>query len=200
VYQSVSVRFFRPNEAYESLFYSIFTWGEGMPRHGAIGRDLIEAQPARGQGTPHPLNPEQEHLSDILVDYWTTFAKYGAPNAPAKTGEPEGRRGEGELPRNVFGGRLEGLIRGFPDPEMYHKQVSANREYLACFRIDEMHPRAPGRNSHSPPPAVVFTERSTAGADFFRDMVAAERRRGQFTSATVEVTSARATGGQEGQK
>jgi para-nitrobenzyl esterase len=42
-----------------------------------------------GQGTPHPLNPEQVHLSDILVDYWTTFAKYGAPNAPAKTGLPD---------------------------------------------------------------------------------------------------------------
>jgi para-nitrobenzyl esterase len=38
-----------------------------------------------GQGTPHPLNAQQEHLSDILVDYWTTFAKYGAPNAPGKT-------------------------------------------------------------------------------------------------------------------
>jgi para-nitrobenzyl esterase len=37
-----------------------------------------------GQGTPHQLSPEQERLSDILVDYWATFARYGAPNAPAK--------------------------------------------------------------------------------------------------------------------
>jgi hypothetical protein len=42
-----------------------------------------------GQGTPHALNAEQERLSDTLVDYWTTFAKYGAPNAPAKTELPD---------------------------------------------------------------------------------------------------------------
>jgi para-nitrobenzyl esterase len=42
-----------------------------------------------GQGTPHPLNAEQKHLSDILVDYWTTFAKYGAPNAPEKKEIPD---------------------------------------------------------------------------------------------------------------
>jgi para-nitrobenzyl esterase len=35
-----------------------------------------------GQGTSRPLNAQQEQLSDILVDYWTTFARGGAPNAP----------------------------------------------------------------------------------------------------------------------
>jgi para-nitrobenzyl esterase len=33
-----------------------------------------------GQGTPHPLNDAQQKLSDLLVDYWTTFARYGTPN------------------------------------------------------------------------------------------------------------------------
>jgi para-nitrobenzyl esterase len=33
-----------------------------------------------GQGTPHPLNQAQEKLSDLLVDYWTTFARYGTPD------------------------------------------------------------------------------------------------------------------------
>jgi para-nitrobenzyl esterase len=42
-----------------------------------------------GQGTPHPLNPQQEHLSDILVDYWATFARYGAPNSPSKNALPD---------------------------------------------------------------------------------------------------------------
>jgi para-nitrobenzyl esterase len=42
-----------------------------------------------GQGTPHPLNKQQEHLSDILVDYWTTFARDGAPNAPDKPHLPD---------------------------------------------------------------------------------------------------------------
>jgi para-nitrobenzyl esterase len=42
-----------------------------------------------GQGTPHPLNAEQERLSDILVDYWTTFARYGAPNGPGQDALPE---------------------------------------------------------------------------------------------------------------
>jgi para-nitrobenzyl esterase len=41
------------------------------------------------RGTPHPLNAEQERLSDILVDYWATFAKHGAPNAPDKAHLPE---------------------------------------------------------------------------------------------------------------
>jgi para-nitrobenzyl esterase len=35
-----------------------------------------------GQGTPHPLNPEQERLSDEVVDYWTAFARNGAPAHP----------------------------------------------------------------------------------------------------------------------
>ncbi len=42
-----------------------------------------------GQGTPHLLNAQQERLSDSLVDYWTTFAKYGAPNGPGKEELPE---------------------------------------------------------------------------------------------------------------
>jgi para-nitrobenzyl esterase len=33
-----------------------------------------------GQGTSRPLNQAQERLSDLLVDYWTTFARTGAPN------------------------------------------------------------------------------------------------------------------------
>jgi para-nitrobenzyl esterase len=33
-----------------------------------------------GQGTPHPLSDAQERLSDLLVDYWTTFARYGTPD------------------------------------------------------------------------------------------------------------------------
>jgi para-nitrobenzyl esterase len=33
-----------------------------------------------GQGTPHPLNEAQQKLSDQIVDYWTTFARYGSPN------------------------------------------------------------------------------------------------------------------------
>lgn len=33
-----------------------------------------------GQGTPHPLNDAQQKLSDAIVDYWTTFARYGSPN------------------------------------------------------------------------------------------------------------------------
>ena len=34
-----------------------------------------------GQGTPGTLSPAQETLSDAMVDYWTTFAKTGSPNA-----------------------------------------------------------------------------------------------------------------------
>lgn len=34
-----------------------------------------------GQGTPHPLNAKQEKLSDLLVDYWTSFARNGVPTA-----------------------------------------------------------------------------------------------------------------------
>ena len=33
-----------------------------------------------GQGTAHPLNDVQKRLSDQLVDYWATFARYGDPN------------------------------------------------------------------------------------------------------------------------
>jgi para-nitrobenzyl esterase len=32
-----------------------------------------------GQGTSHPLNAEQERLSDEMVSYWTAFARNGAP-------------------------------------------------------------------------------------------------------------------------
>jgi para-nitrobenzyl esterase len=33
-----------------------------------------------GQGTSHPLNDTQERLSDLMVDYWTTFARTGTPD------------------------------------------------------------------------------------------------------------------------
>ena len=32
-----------------------------------------------GQGTAHPLNDAQQRLSDVMVDYWTSFARRGAP-------------------------------------------------------------------------------------------------------------------------
>ncbi len=36
-----------------------------------------------GQGTPHPLDAAQEHLSDQMVLYWSTFARTGNPNGLA---------------------------------------------------------------------------------------------------------------------
>jgi para-nitrobenzyl esterase len=33
-----------------------------------------------GQGVSHPLTDAQERLSDLMVDYWTTFARYGTPD------------------------------------------------------------------------------------------------------------------------
>jgi len=41
-----------------------------------------------GQGTPHPLSEAQERLSDLLVDYWTTFARYGTPDHSADRALP----------------------------------------------------------------------------------------------------------------
>jgi para-nitrobenzyl esterase len=42
-----------------------------------------------GQGTAHPLNPAQEHLSDQMVRYWTAFARTGDPN---HAGDPQWQR------------------------------------------------------------------------------------------------------------
>jgi para-nitrobenzyl esterase len=42
-----------------------------------------------GQGTPHPLNDTQQKLSDQIVDYWTTFARYGKPNHDSAKHLPE---------------------------------------------------------------------------------------------------------------
>ena len=39
-----------------------------------------------GQGTAHPLNTDQEKLSDAMVNYWTNFARSGSPNG-ARSGE-----------------------------------------------------------------------------------------------------------------
>jgi para-nitrobenzyl esterase len=38
-----------------------------------------------GGGTPHPLNADQEKLSDQIIDYWTSFARDGAPKAGTST-------------------------------------------------------------------------------------------------------------------
>ena len=43
-----------------------------------------------GQGTPHPLNDAQQRLSDQIVDYWATFARYGKPNHDSVKHLPEG--------------------------------------------------------------------------------------------------------------
>jgi para-nitrobenzyl esterase len=37
-----------------------------------------------GQGTSKPLSAEQEKLSDMMVDYWTSFARAGSPNHGGK--------------------------------------------------------------------------------------------------------------------
>jgi para-nitrobenzyl esterase len=42
-----------------------------------------------GQGTPHPLNDAQQKLSDQIVDYWATFARYGKPNHDGAKHLPE---------------------------------------------------------------------------------------------------------------
>ncbi len=44
-----------------------------------------------GQGTSHPLNEAQERLSDLLVDYWTTFARTGTPDQSEATPCRHGR-------------------------------------------------------------------------------------------------------------
>jgi para-nitrobenzyl esterase len=41
-----------------------------------------------GQGTSHPLGDAQEHLSDLMVDYWTTFARAGEPDRSEAHGLP----------------------------------------------------------------------------------------------------------------
>ena len=37
-----------------------------------------------GQGIVHQLNPQEERLSDRLVDFWTTFARDGNPNGDGR--------------------------------------------------------------------------------------------------------------------
>ncbi len=39
-------------------------------------------------GTPHPLNRQQENLSDDLVAAWTNFARTGNPNGPGGSARP----------------------------------------------------------------------------------------------------------------
>jgi para-nitrobenzyl esterase len=41
-----------------------------------------------GQGTPHALSEAQERLSDLMVDYWTTFARYGTPDHASDRAAP----------------------------------------------------------------------------------------------------------------
>jgi len=41
-----------------------------------------------GQGTAQPLNADQAKLSDRMVDYWTSFAKGGAPSADFSRFDP----------------------------------------------------------------------------------------------------------------
>ena len=51
-----------------------------------------------GQGTSHPLSDAQEHLSDMMVDYWTTFARTGTPDRRKAT---PCRRGRDIRPRRT---------------------------------------------------------------------------------------------------
>jgi para-nitrobenzyl esterase len=55
-----------------------------------------------GQGTPRPLNAAQERLSDLLVDYWTTFARYGTPDHSADKALPAWPRYSAEKDNVVY--------------------------------------------------------------------------------------------------
>jgi para-nitrobenzyl esterase len=55
-----------------------------------------------GQGIPRPLNAAQERLSDLLVDYWTTFARYGTPDHSADKALPAWPRYSAEKDNVVY--------------------------------------------------------------------------------------------------
>ena len=83
-----------------------------------------------GQGSPHPLNAAQEHLSDQMVAYWTTFARTGNPNTPAN---PKW------LPYNAQSDDVISLIE--PQPHMttgYGAKTYHNTMHNSCAMWDQI--------------------------------------------------------------